>query len=71
MIDLLSQVEINSVGGLYNWLPSKIIYSEKIIVVLTKDYLKVCRDNVICILYDLDRLFLMSASIKSCANVRT
>lgn len=40
-IDLLSQVNINNMGGLANWLPSQIRNSDKILILLSKAYLKV------------------------------
>jgi hypothetical protein len=40
-IDLLSQVEINNIGGLPNWIPEKILNVRKILVVLSKEYIQV------------------------------
>lgn len=46
IIDLLCQVEINNSGGLPNWLPSKLTNSDKILVVLSKTYVKVTRNQI-------------------------
>ena len=47
IIDLLCQVDINSRGGLANWLSYSINNTDKILVILTPNYLKV---NVFVIL---------------------
>ena len=41
VIDLLCQVEINNTGGLANWLPYAITNADKILVVVTPNYLQV------------------------------
>ena len=40
-VDLLCQVEINTMGGLPNWIPTKILNVKKIMVYLTNKYVKV------------------------------
>jgi len=42
VIDLLCQVQINSTGGFATWLPHSIRNADKILVVLSPSYLKVC-----------------------------
>lgn len=41
VIDLLNTIEINNCGGPANWVSDKIHSTDKIIVVLNKDYLQV------------------------------
>ena len=40
-LDLLCQVDINNNGGLPIWLPENVTNSDKILVVITRDYLEV------------------------------
>ena len=43
VIDLLNTIEINNFGGPANWLSDKIYSTDKIIVIMNKDYLQVTR----------------------------
>jgi len=47
ILDLLNTVEINSMGGLPNWLPDSISNADKVMVVLTKDYIKVIYPHIL------------------------
>ena len=44
-MDLLCTVEINELGGLPHWLSTKIPKADKIIVVLSKSYIKVSQEK--------------------------
>jgi len=41
ILDLLNTVEIDSMGGLPNWLSDNISSADKVIVVISKEYIKV------------------------------
>ena len=43
VIDLLNTIEINNCGGPANWLSDKIYSTDKIIVIMNRDYLQVGR----------------------------
>ena len=43
VVDLLNTVEINNSGGLASWVPKSITNTDKIVVLLTKEYIQVCR----------------------------
>jgi len=51
IVDMLNTVEINSMGGLPNWLPDNISSADKILVILSKDYINVsaCAVTAICL----------------------
>lgn len=49
VIDLLNTIEINNCGGPANWVLDKIHSTNKIIVLLNKDYLKVLLLSIISV----------------------
>ena len=59
VIDLLCQVDINSRGGLANWLPFSIKNADKILVVVTPNYLRVRAVDLH------ERLYLCDICVKS------
>ncbi|XP_066931773.1 uncharacterized protein [Clytia hemisphaerica] len=45
VVDLLNTVEINNTGGLANWVPKSITNTDKIVVLLTKQYIKALNET--------------------------
>ena len=69
VVDLLSQVDINSRGGLANWLPYSIRNTDKILVIVNQDYLRVSSCIIIKAMH-FRRPELLSSMERSCSSVR-